>query len=89
MSNENFLNLCKKLVRDYTIQHLDKSDKDVAFDVFVVWSCKTLQNFKALLSTTNSDGMYYECTYNGDTEELYFDAYKKFENRALDVKSHI
>ena len=46
--------------------------------VYVVWSCKTLQNSKALLSTTVPDGMYYELTYNGDKHELYFDAYKKF-----------
>lgn len=84
MSNEKFLNLCKELVRDYTIQHLDNSDKDVEFDVYVVWSCRTLQNSKALLSTTNSDGMYYECTFNGDKNELYFDAYKKFENRDIE-----
>jgi hypothetical protein len=46
----------------------------------VVWSCKTLQNNKALLSTTLSDGMYYEFTYNGDKKELYLDAYKKWQN---------
>ncbi len=46
----------------------------------MVWSCKTLQNSKALLSTTVPDGMYYELTYNGDKHELYFDAYKKFQN---------
>ena len=45
-------------------------------DVFVVWYCKTLQNHKALLSTPVSDGMYYEITYNGDKNEIYFDAYK-------------
>ena len=49
-------------------------------DVFVVWYCKSLQNHKALLSTPVSDGMYYELTYNGDKNELYFDAYKKWEN---------
>ena len=54
-------------------------------DVFVVWYCKTLQNHKALLSTTISDGMYYELTYNGDKNELYFDAYKKWENRCIEV----
>ena len=85
MSNEKFISLCKKLVRDYTINHLDKSETVPPFDVFVVWSCKTLQNSKALLSTTNSDGMYYECTYNGDKNELYLDAYKKFENRAIEL----
>ena len=85
MSNEKFISLCKKLVRDYTINHLDNSETVPPFDVFVVWSCKTLQNSKALLSTTNSDGMYYECTYNGDKNELYLDAYKKFENRAIEL----
>lgn len=66
----------------YVNTHLDKSD-DIEIgmdDIFVVWSCKTLQNNKALLSTTLSDGMYYEYTYNGDKDELYLDAYKKWEN---------
>jgi len=64
-------------------ESLDKSDKVKEFDIFVVWSCKTLQNNKALLSTTLFDGMYYEITYNGDKEEFYFDAYKKFENKCI------
>lgn len=84
MGNEQFIEKCKEIVRNYTIEHMDKSDTIPPFDVFVVWSCKTLQNSKALLSTTNTDGMYYECTYNGDKNELYFDAYKKFENRAIE-----
>ena len=50
-------------------------------DVFIVWCCKTLQNNKALVSTTVSDGMYYEITYNSNKDEIYFDAYKKFENK--------
>ena len=54
-------------------------------DVFVVWYCKTLQNHKALLSTPLPDGMYYEVTYNGDKKELYFDAYKKEENKCIEV----
>ena len=49
-------------------------------NVFIVWFCKTLQNWKALVSTTVSDGMYYEVTYNGDKQETYLDAYKKWEN---------
>jgi hypothetical protein len=49
-------------------------------DVYVVWFCKTLQNWKALVSTTVSDGMYYEVTHNGDDGETYLDAYKKFDN---------
>lgn len=49
-------------------------------DVYVVWFSKTLQNWKALLSTTIGDGMYYEVTYNGDKKESYLDAYTKVDN---------
>lgn len=82
MNTQEFLTECVNKVVHYTNEHLDKSDKKeiTANDVFVVWNCKTLQNNKALLSTTLFDGMYYECTYNGDKKELYFDAYKKWEN---------
>ena len=88
MGNDEFLNKCKEIVRDYANEHLDKSDnkKITTDDVFIVWSCKTLQNNKALLSTNLFDGMYYECTYNGDKKELYFDAYKKFENRCIKIE---
>ena len=50
-------------------------------------SCKTLQNNKALLSTTLFDGMYYECTYNGDKKEMYVDAYKKWENFKVEISN--
>ncbi len=88
MKNNDFENLCIKLVKDYANEHLDKSDNVVVEEknVFVVWICKTLQNNKALLSTTLLDGMYYEITYNGDKKEIYLDAYKKFENRAIKVE---
>lgn len=86
MGNEEFINKCKEIVRQYAMEHLDKSDNVPKFEVFVVWSCKTLQNNKALLSTTLFDGMYYEFTYNGDKKELYFDAYKKFENRCIKIE---
>ena len=86
MEEKFFINKCKEIVRKYEMEHLDKSDNVPDFDVFVVWQCKTLQNNKALLSTTLFNGMYYECTYNGDKKELYFDAYKKFENRCIKIE---
>ena len=85
MDTKKFLEICIDLVKKYTDEHLDKTDGVPEFDVFVVWNCKTLQNNKALLSTTLLDGMYYEVTYNGDKNEIYFDAYKKFENRCIGV----
>lgn len=69
-----------ELVKNYVLNHLDKSDETPVFDVYTVWKCKILQNWKFLISTTLFDGMYYELTYNGDKKEWYLDAYKKFEN---------
>lgn len=69
-----------QLVRDYIFAHLDKSDEKPEFEVYTVWKCKALHNWKYLLSSTLPDGMYYELTFNGDKKEWYLDAYKKFEN---------
>ena len=62
------------------VESTDKNGKISNDDVFIVWQCKTLQNNKAMLSTTISDGMYYEFTWNGDKQEGYLDAYKKWKN---------
>ncbi len=83
MNTELFIRLAINTVVNYFNDRADATDKNGKItkdDVFVVWSCKTLQNNKALLSTTVSDGMYYEVTYNGDKDEMYVDAYKKWEN---------
>ena len=91
MNEKEFLEFCKEQVANYTNEHLDKTDnkKITKDDVFMVWCCKTLQNNKALLSTTLFDGMYYEITYNGDKDEAYIDAYKKWENFKIEnIKEH-
>ena len=85
MDSKTFENFAKQAVVDYANKHLDVTDDKsiVMDDVFIVWACKTLQNNKALLSTTLFDGMYYECTYNGDKKEMYLDAYKKWDNKII------
>ena len=37
----------------------------------MIWKCSIKQN--------RADGLYYECTYNGDKNELYVDVYTKIE----------
>ena len=69
-----------EIVRKYANDHLDKSDGPVLFDVYVVLQCCILGNYKLLLSTSLTDGMYYEVTFNKAKNEIYLDAYKKFEN---------
>lgn len=81
-------NIAINIVKDYAIAHLDKSDfagsiPDIDFEVYIVWKCKALQNWKYLISSTLLDGMYYELTFNGDKHEWYLDAYKKFENKVI------
>ena len=75
------------LVENYIMEHLDKSDPEPEFEVYIVWKCKALQNWKYLISSSLNDGMYYEMTYNGDKNEWYLDAYKKFENRRIPAMS--
>jgi hypothetical protein len=76
------LKKAKRLVVNYYNRRVEITDdfEITEENVFIVWFCKTLQNWKALVSTTVSDGMYYEVTYNGDKQETYLDAYKKWEN---------
>ena len=85
MTDVKFFEFSKNVVRNYVINHLDESDSTPDFDVYIVWYCKTLQNWKALLSTTLFDGMYYELTLNGDKDEAYLDAYKKWDNNCIKI----
>lgn len=92
MTNENFIEKAKNLVFEYACEHMDKAELGITFDegviafnVFVVWNAYILGNIKALLSTTLPDGMYYEVTYNKAKNEVYFDAYKKVENRKIEL----
>ena len=78
-------NIAVNIVRDYICDHLDKSEPQPEFGLYIVWKSKVLQNWKYLISSTLPDGMYYELTYNGDKEEWYLDAYKKFDNQCIIV----
>ena len=83
MQNKDFVKKAKQAVVDYFNSQADSTDKNgriTADEVYVVWLVKALQNNKALLSTTVADGMYYEFTWNGDKNEGYLDAYKKWKN---------
>ena len=90
---EHFQDVCKKkLVEWYNnscmIHEGPNAIKPINLsNVFIVWSCKTLQNYKCLASTTVSgDGIYAEYTYNGDKQELYEDVYKKATNTCYTEK---
>lgn len=66
----------KQVVREYLTAYLGDT---INFEVYIVWFCKTLQNWKALVSSSLQDYKYFEVTYNGDKKELYVDVYKKID----------
>ena len=82
MKEKEFVKLCRKAVANYY-----GIKEYTADDIYVVWLVKVLQNNKALLSTNRPDGMYFECTYDGDKNKLYFDAYKHQENKEIDLNN--
>ena len=86
MKADAMLMKAKKVVVDYFNAKKEKTDNFILTneDVYIVWFSKTLQNWKALVSTNVSDGVYYEVTYNGDKKQTYLDVYKKWDNQAID-----
>lgn len=77
MTNKEFIELSKKEVKKF----MEYAYGAENIDIFVVWNCKTLQNNKAILSTSMSG--LFETTYNGDKNEVYFDAYEKISNSCI------
>ena len=55
--------------------HYD-SNKITMDKMFIVWFCKTLQNWKALVGGTDV-GEYIEVTHDGDKNKTYVDVYAK------------
>lgn len=52
-------------------------------ELYIVWFCKALGNWKALVSTDSASGVYWEVTYNGAKKETYVDTYKKAFNDCI------
>ena len=74
----------KQAVSNY---YVDKEQLYIAVeDIYEVWYCKTLQHVKILLSTDVPDGRYFEVTYNGIKNEMYFDAYVKEHNECISLE---
>ena len=90
MNEKDFTKLCKEAVAEYANKRLDRGDgvRITADDIYIVWLCKTLQNSKAMCSSALLGETYYELTFNGDKNELYLDAYKKFDNQRVSVKEN-
>lgn len=69
MKHEDFITECKAFIGN--------SEEIELADIFMVWSCKTLQNSKALFSFAKKGAPYYEMTLDGDKKKIYVDCYHK------------
>lgn len=74
MDNNKFIEKCKDILEGKGVK------RDT---IFVVWSCKTLQNNKAILSHSEKGAPLYELTHNGDKSEIYVDTYLKESNKCI------
>lgn len=81
MTGNEFIAFCTNKIKAM----YDFELKDEPKQVFVVWYSKTLQNQKALLGT-NVDDNYYECTYGGDTNDIYIAVYQLNEEHVYNLK---
>lgn len=82
--SDEFIKLSKKLVKNYydeMFRDFDRPDvTNLPNDIYVVWECFILGNQKCLISTDVNDGMYFEVTYNKESNKVFVDAYKKKMN---------
>lgn len=88
-STDEMDNEALNIVLDYAKEHVDKSDVETTIAPYIAWKSKILKNWKYLISTNLYDGMYYELTFNGDSNEWYLDAYKKFDNKVIPKNRNI
>ena len=88
LSSEEFMKLAKEKVYEMALASLCPTD-DVKFtidNVYIVTHAFILKNQKAMVSTTLTDGKYYEVTYNEAKSEMYVDQYVKVQNKSYNVE---
>ncbi len=76
--------MAKILVLNYVNNRRADNEPLKLTDVYIVWFCKSLNTWKALLGTNIPDGMYYEVTHDSEKKKTYFDAYKRWEQVIVD-----
>lgn len=81
---DEFLGRAKQVVFDWYQSNGYAYD---SYTVYVVWFAYILGGWKALVSTSISDGRYHEVTFNANKSELYHDVYSKLENHTHEVET--
>lgn len=86
MTAETFPGKAQELVYEHVKKRLEPTDAHVNFsldEVYVVSFSFVLSNWKALVSTTLPNGMYYEVTRDFKLGVTYITAYKQWEHETV------
>ncbi len=87
MNDNEFLKLCKEIVRDYVNEHLDTATKRKITEdyVYCMWLWKRPENTRALLGAVTFDEMFFEITFDKNKSEMHLNAYKEIENKCIKI----
>lgn len=86
MTAQRYPDRAVQVVFDLIAKTLEPTDSHVTFtrnNVYVVSFHFVLGSWKALVSTTLPDGMYYEVTYNTVKKETYITSYKQWQHTTV------
>ena len=87
-SVDEYTTTAKALVlKNYTEHQVPRGNPEITLDdLFLVWFTKTLSNWKCLVATIYADGLYYEVTHNGNSQETYVDIYRRLGHSKVSDK---
>ncbi len=87
MGGMEFIKLAQQLVaRDWNTKVITLGQTFLHPDeVYPVFISKDLNNNKGTFATPRNDGLYYEITRNGNTNEAYVDRYYKQSNEPVNL----
>lgn len=69
--------LAKKLVHDYL------SNKVPLANIKIVWFCKVINNWKAIVADISEGGRLFEVTYSGENKDVNIDVYEKVDSERI------
>ena len=72
-----------EIVRDYITEHLDKSDPIPDFTVYIVYKRYLNYHLKYFLTSTLSDGMYYDLLHIANENEWHLNVFKRVDNAVV------
>lgn len=82
---DRFLKLAKDTVVSNFNEHRnkDRSPPLTLAMVQIVWFAKTLENWKAIVSSSAAKNLLWEVSYSGAKNEIYLDVYGKLKNHKI------